>query len=76
MLVDGGLRRGSDIATALCLGASAVLIGRPYIWGLAANGAEGVRRVIEILRAELELAMAGLGAPTLDDLSRDLLWPA
>ncbi len=76
VLVDGGLRRGTDIATALCLGASAVLIGRPYVWGLAAAGAEGVAAVVGMLRTELGMAMAGLGAPTLDDLSRDLLWTA
>ena len=76
VLVDGGLRRGTDIATALCLGASAVLIGRPYVWGLAAAGADGVAAVVGMLRTELGMAMAGLGAPTLDDLSRDLLWTA
>ena len=73
VLVDGGIRRGTDIATALCLGADAVLVGRPVIWGLATYGAAGVQHVIEILRAELEMAMALLGAPALADLGRDLL---
>ena len=58
VLLDGGIRRGSDILRALALGASAVLIGRPYVYSLAAAGAPGVAHVIRILRAELELAMA------------------
>jgi 4-hydroxymandelate oxidase len=61
------------VAVALCLGADAVLVGRPVIWGLATYGAAGVRHVIEMLRAELEMAMALLGAPTVADLGRDLL---
>ena len=73
VLVDGGIRRGTDVATALCLGASAVLVGRPVIWGLAAYGAAGVRHVIETIRTELEMSMALLGAPTISDLRRDLL---
>src|SRR5207248_2417381 len=55
--LDGGIRRGTDILKALALGARAVLIGRPVLWGLAANGTEGARHVLELLRAELELAM-------------------
>jgi 4-hydroxymandelate oxidase len=73
VLVDGGIRRGTDVATALCLGASAVLVGRPVVWGLATYGAPGVRAVLDILRTELEMAMALLGAPSLDDLTPDLL---
>jgi 4-hydroxymandelate oxidase len=73
VLVDGGIRRGTDIATALCLGATAVLVGRPAIWGLETYGAAGVQHVVEMLRTELEMAMALLGAPTLADLTRDLL---
>ena len=68
VLVDGGVRRGTDVATALCLGAYAVLVGRPVIWGLATYGAAGVQHVVEVLRAELEMAMALLGAPTVDGL--------
>ena len=75
VLVDGGVRRGTDIATALCLGADAVLVGRPVIWGLTTYGAAGVQHVLEILRAELEMAMALLGAPTVAALDRSLLLP-
>jgi 4-hydroxymandelate oxidase len=74
VLVDGGIRRGTDIAKALALGATAVLVGRPVVWGLATGGADGVRGVVETLRRELEAAMAMLGAPTLADLTPDLLW--
>jgi 4-hydroxymandelate oxidase len=74
VLVDGGIRRGTDIAKALALGATAALVGRPVIWGLAVGGADGVRGVIETLRGELESAMAMLGAPTLADLTPDLIW--
>jgi len=73
VLVDGGIRRGTDIAKALCLGATAVLVGRPAIWGLAVGGAAGVTQVLEILRTELEMSMALLGAPTLADLEPGLL---
>jgi 4-hydroxymandelate oxidase len=74
LLVDGGIRRGTDVAKALMLGATAVLVGRPYVWGLAAHGAEGVKLVVDLLRTELEMAMCLLGAPTLADLTDDLLW--
>jgi 4-hydroxymandelate oxidase len=73
VFVDGGIRRGTDIATALCLGASAVLIGRPIIWGLATYGAAGVTHAIDILRTELEMAMALLGATAIENLNSDLL---
>lgn len=75
ILLDGGVRRGTDVVKALALGARAVLIGRPYLWGLAVDGAAGVQRVIEILRAELEAAMALCGAPSLVKISRQLVWP-
>jgi 4-hydroxymandelate oxidase len=75
VLFDGGVRRGVDVVKALALGASAVMIGRPFLWGLAVSGAEGVKRVIEMLRLELEAAMALLGAPTLGALDRSVLWP-
>ena len=71
--LDGGIRRGTDILKALALGARAVLVGRPILWGLAANGAQGVFQVLEILRKELELSMALAGHPTLDSIDRTLL---
>ncbi len=75
ILLDGGVRRGTDVVKALALGARAVLIGRPYLWGLAVDGAAGVQRVIEILRIELEAAMALCGAPSLAEIRRQLVWP-
>jgi isopentenyl diphosphate isomerase/L-lactate dehydrogenase-like FMN-dependent dehydrogenase len=71
--VDGGIRRGTDILKALALGARAALVGRPILWGLAANAADGVSHVLELLRTELELAMALSGRPTLDSIDRPLL---
>jgi len=71
--VDGGIRRGTDILKALALGAKAVLVGRPILWGLAVNGAEGVEHVLELLRTELELAMALAGRPTLNSIDRSLV---
>jgi 4-hydroxymandelate oxidase len=73
VLLDGGIRRGTDVLKALALGASAVLIGRPYLWGLAAGGEEGVRRVLGLLRAELELAMALCGCPSIGAIRRSLV---
>jgi isopentenyl diphosphate isomerase/L-lactate dehydrogenase-like FMN-dependent dehydrogenase len=70
---DGGIRRGTDILKALALGARAVLVGRPVLWGLAANGAEGAYQVLEILRKELELAMTLSGRPTLSSIDRTLV---
>ena len=70
---DGGIRRGTDILKALALGAQAVLVGRPVLWGLAVNGAEGANDVLEILRKELELAMALSGRPTLNNIDRTLV---
>ena len=70
VLVDSGFRRGSDIVKALALGAQAVCVGRPYLWGLGAFGQPGVERVLAILRAETRNAMAQLGAPSVKDLSR------
>ena len=69
ILVDSGFRRGSDIVKALALGAQAVCIGRPYLWGLGAFGQPGVERVLAILRAETRNAMAQLGAPSPKDLT-------
>jgi isopentenyl diphosphate isomerase/L-lactate dehydrogenase-like FMN-dependent dehydrogenase len=70
LLVDGGIRRGVDVATALALGADAVLVGRPALWGLAAAGKEGVAQVLELLRAELELTLALCGCTATSQLSR------
>jgi isopentenyl diphosphate isomerase/L-lactate dehydrogenase-like FMN-dependent dehydrogenase len=69
VLVDSGFRRGSDIVKALAIGAKAVCIGRPYLWGLGAFGQPGVERVLTILRAETRAAMAQIGAPSLKELT-------
>jgi isopentenyl diphosphate isomerase/L-lactate dehydrogenase-like FMN-dependent dehydrogenase len=73
VLLDGGVRRGTDVLKAVALGARAVLVGRPVLWGLAAGGEAGAARVLEILRGELDLAMALAGAPTVADITRDLV---
>jgi 4-hydroxymandelate oxidase len=72
VLVDGGIRRGVDVLKALSLGAKAVLIGRPVLWGLSVDGAAGVRHILEILKDELDLAMALSGCTCLADIDRDL----
>ena len=74
VLVDGGIRRGTDIAKALMLGADAVLVGRPMVWGLVVAGEAGVTWTLETLWSELAMAMGLLGAPTIHDLTPDLLW--
>lgn len=74
VLMDGGIRRGTDVLKALALGAQAVLIGRPVLYGLSVGGAEGVARVVNILRAELEMAMALTGVSSLPQIDRRLLW--
>jgi 4-hydroxymandelate oxidase len=74
LLLDGGVRRGTDIVKALALGASAVMIGRPYVHGLAAAGAIGVVHVLHLLRTELEIAMALTGCRTLADIGPDVIW--
>ncbi|WP_031068547.1 alpha-hydroxy acid oxidase [Streptomyces sp. NRRL WC-3742] len=78
VLLDGGVRTGADLATALALGARAVLVGRPVLWGLATGGEAGVLRVLDLLRDELEHTMALLGRPRLADLDRTAVtpWPA
>jgi 4-hydroxymandelate oxidase len=73
VFVDGGIRRGSDIVKALALGARAVLVGRPVLWGLAVGGEAGVTGVFDVLRAELERAMALCGVRRLDEITPDLL---
>ncbi|MGE0489503.1 MAG: alpha-hydroxy acid oxidase [Vulcanimicrobiota bacterium] len=75
VLLDGGVRRGTDVVKALALGASAVLIGRPILWGLASAGEAGVTQVFELFRREIDLAMALCGTPTLADIGPDLLDP-
>ena len=70
VLVDGGIRRGVDVAIAVALGADAVLVGRPALWGLAAGGEAGARRVLELLREELELTLALCGCASPAELSR------
>jgi isopentenyl diphosphate isomerase/L-lactate dehydrogenase-like FMN-dependent dehydrogenase len=70
VLLDGGVRRGSDVVKALALGARAVLIGRAYLWGLAANGQAGVENVLDILRSGIDSAVLGLGHSSIHELSR------
>jgi isopentenyl diphosphate isomerase/L-lactate dehydrogenase-like FMN-dependent dehydrogenase len=69
VLIDSGFRRGSDVFKALALGASAVCIGRPYIWGLAAFGQEGVEAVLALLRSELQTIMRHMGTPSLSSIT-------
>lgn len=76
VLLDGGVRRGGDVAKALALGARAVMIGRAYLWGLGANGQTGVENVLDLLRMGLDSALTGLGHASIADLSRaDLYIP-
>src|SRR5262249_22143009 len=70
VLIDGGFRRGTDVYKALALGARAVGIGRPYIWGLSAFGQEGVERVLDIIRGELQLTMRQCGTTTIRQITR------
>ncbi|MBP6820683.1 MAG: alpha-hydroxy-acid oxidizing protein [Acidobacteria bacterium] len=76
VLVDGGIRRGTDVLKALACGAKAVLIGRPYLHGLAAAGADGVNRVVSILRREFEMAMALTGRTSIAEIDGSVLWPS
>jgi isopentenyl diphosphate isomerase/L-lactate dehydrogenase-like FMN-dependent dehydrogenase len=73
VLVDGGIRRGNDVLKALALGADAICIGRPYLWGLAAFGQQGVERVLDLLRAELQMAMRMAGAASVGDIEKSLV---
>jgi len=76
VVMDGGIRRGSDVVKALALGARAVMIGRAYLWGLAANGQTGVENVIDIMRSGIDSAVLGLGHSSIHDLSpEDLIIP-
>src|SRR4051794_30825328 len=69
VVLDGGIRRGSDVVKALALGARAVMIGRAYLWGLAANGQAGVENVLDILRSGIDSPLLGLGHTSVDELS-------
>ncbi len=71
VLLDGGIRRGSDVVKAIALGAKAVMIGRAYLWGLAANGQAGVENVLDLLRSGIDSALLGLGHSSIHDLSAD-----
>jgi 4-hydroxymandelate oxidase len=74
LLVDGGVRRGTDVLKALANGANAVLIGRPYLYGLGVAGEDGVAQVLNILHREFEMAMALTGRPTIESIDRSVLW--
>ena len=73
VVLDGGVRRGSDVVKAVALGARAVLIGRAYLWGLAANGQTGVENVLDILRGGIDSAMRGLGISSINELTPEHL---
>jgi len=72
--MDGGIRQGSDVFKALGLGADAVLVGRPVLWGLAVNGQGGVTQVLNLLKEELALTMTVAGCARLSDITPDLLY--
>ncbi len=76
LLMDGGVRRGTDVLKALALGARAVLVGRPILWGLGADGEAGAAQVLRMLHDEFDLAMALAGATTVAEITRDLVWRA
>jgi isopentenyl diphosphate isomerase/L-lactate dehydrogenase-like FMN-dependent dehydrogenase len=76
VIVDGGVRRGGDVIKAAALGARAVMIGRPYLWALAAFGQEGVQRCIEMLAGETRIALGLSGAATFDKVNRSMVRPA
>ncbi|KYQ88807.1 hydroxyacid oxidase [Tieghemostelium lacteum] len=74
VILDGGIRRGTDVIKALALGANAVMIGRPTIWGLSVGGTEGVIKVLNILNDELKLAMAFIGTNSIHDINSNVIW--
>lgn len=76
VLVDGGIRRGTDVLKAIALGANAVLIGRPYIYGLSADGETGVTRVLNILQLEFQQAMVLTGRKSIASIDRSVIWPS
>ncbi|XP_037649062.1 hydroxyacid oxidase 1-like [Sebastes umbrosus] len=71
--MDGGVRRGTDVLKALALGAKAVFVGRPVLWGLACQGEQGVKEILELLKEELRLAMALSGCRSVSEVSRSLV---
>jgi 4-hydroxymandelate oxidase len=71
--LDGGVRRGTDILKGLALGAKAVMIGRPILWGLAADGQDGVEQVLTLLREEFDLIMMLCGCAAISDITPDLI---
>lgn len=73
IIVDSGFRRGTDIIKALAMGADAIAIGRPYLWGLGAFGQEGVETVLDILKRELEIVMRQASTTRIDEISRKLI---
>ena len=73
ILLDGGVRRGLDVFKAIALGATAVQVGRPVLWGLAADGQSGVEHALDLLREELDLTMALAGCASLKAVTRDLI---
>lgn len=75
-VVDGGIRRGTDVLKALAFGATAVQIGRPDLWGLGLAGSDGVAQVVSILRREFEMAMMLSGKPSLRSFDRSIIWEA
>ena len=74
VLLDGGIRRGSDVVKALALGARAVMLGRAYLWGLAAEGQPGVENVLDIMRSGIDSALMGLGKASIHDLTPTTCW--
>lgn len=73
VMLDGGIRQGTDIFKALALGAKLVFIGRPAIWGLSVDGQRGVENVIEILRKELDVAMTLMGCTNINEITREMV---
>jgi len=74
VVIDGGIRRGTDVLKSIALGATAVMIGRPYVYALAVGGSDGVRHCIELLRQEFEMAMALTGRASISEIDRSLIW--
>ena len=75
VLIDSGFRRGTDVFTALALGASAICIGRPYLWGLSAFGESGVEGVLRLMRREFETVMRHMGTPDVESITRAFVQP-